>query len=149
MSRFYPRVLVVLAVVGISACGGSSNSTPTAPSGNATVETFNGAFDPKGVGPVHNFTIQQSNGLLNLVLTAVTDVTTSAPAGIAVGLALGSQSSSGCVAISGASATVSAGTTSITSGLSGTANAGTYCLIVFDVGNLVNSVTYTVSVSHF
>ena len=81
--------------------------------------------------------------------TSVASVATGAPAGVAVGLALGSQSSSGCVAISGAQATVQAGATSITSGLSGTANAGSYCFIVFDVGNVTGPVTYSVDVSHF
>lgn len=154
MSWFCKRVFVLVALVSAVACGGSSNSTPTAPTGNAMTETFTGGFDVAGVGPVHNFTIQQSNGLLNMVLTSVTNVTTAAPAGVAVGIALGSQTSGGCVAISGAQATVSAGSTSITSGLSGTANAGSYCFIVFDVGNLTtmttpSSVTYTVDVSHF
>jgi hypothetical protein len=62
------------------------------------LETFSGAIDVAGVGPVHQFAIQQSNGLLNLVLTSVTNTATSAPAGVAMGIALGSQSSSGCVA---------------------------------------------------
>jgi hypothetical protein len=71
-------------------------------------------------------------------------------------LALGSQSSSGCVAISGATATVPAGSTSITSGLSGTANAGAYCLIAYDpaalsgaASVLTSSIRYSVDVSHF
>jgi hypothetical protein len=112
-------------------------------------ETFTGGFEIQGVGPVHNFSIQKSNGLLNMVVTAVTSVATAAPAGVPVGIALGSQTSGGCVAISGAQATVQAGTTSITSGLSGTANAGAYCFIVFDVGSLTGAVTYSVDVSHF
>jgi hypothetical protein len=153
MSWFCKRVLIMVALGAAFACGGSnSNSTPTAPSGSANTEKFTGGFDVGGSGPVHVFTINQSNGLLNIVLTAVTNTTTGAPAGVAVGLALGSQSSSGCVAISGASATVTAGSTSITSGLSGTANSGSYCLIVFDVGNLASiasPVTYSVDVSHF
>ena len=154
MSWFCKRAFIMVALVATVACGGSSNSTPTAPTGNATLETFSGAIDVAGVGPVHQFAIQQSNGLLNLVLTSVTNTATSAPAGVAMGIALGSQSSSGCVAISGAQATVTAGSTSITSGLSGTANAGSYCFIVFDVGNLAtmttpSAVTYTVVVSHF
>ena len=152
MSWFSKRVLIVVSMLAAAACGGSSNSTPTAPTGSAATETFTGAIDVGNAGPVHNFTIQQSNGLLNIVLTSVVNTTTNAAAGVAMGLALGSQSSGGCVAISGASATVTAGSTSITSGLSGTANAGGYCLIVFDVGNLAalaSSVTYSIDVSHF
>src|SRR5437764_7882199 len=121
MSWFCKRVLIMVALVATVACG-SSNATPTAPTGSATTETFTGGFDIGGSGPVHQFTIQKSNGLLNMVLTSVTATATNAPAGVALGLALGSQSSSGCVAISGAQATVQAGSTSITSGLSGTAN---------------------------
>jgi hypothetical protein len=146
------RTAAIAAVIAMSVACGSSTSTPTAPTGASKTETFTGGFDVGGAGPVHNFTIAQSNGLLNIVLTAVTNTTTNTAAGVAVGLALGSQSSGGCVAISGASATVTAGSTSITSGLSGTANAGSYCLLVFDVGNLAgiaSPVTYSVDVTHF
>src|SRR4029450_7162484 len=136
MSWFCKRAFIMVALVATVACGGSSNDTPTAPTGNATLESFSGGLDVARVAPVHQFAIQKSNGLLNLVLTSVTNTATSAAAGVAVGIALGSQSSSGCVAISGAQATVTAGTTSITSGLSGTANAGTYCFIVFCVANV-------------
>jgi hypothetical protein len=148
MSWFCKRVLIGIALVAAFGCG-SSNDTPTAPSGNATIEKFTGGFEIAGVGPVHQFAIQKNNGLLNMVVTAVTTSGTETPAGVAVGIALGSQTSGGCVAISGAQATVQAGSTSITSGLSGTANAGNYCFIVFDVGTLTGPVTYAVEVSHF
>jgi hypothetical protein len=155
MSWFCKRVFIVSALLAAVACGGSSNDTPTAPTGDATKETFTGGFDPNGSGSPHQFTIQKSNGLLNLILTSVTVVSTGAPAGVPLTLALGSQSTSGCVAISGAVATVPAGTTSITSGLSGTAGAGSYCLIVYDpvasgaVSALPGPIKYTVEVTHF
>jgi len=155
MKWFSKRVLVVVAAVATFACGSSSNSTPTSPTGNATLETFTGGFDIGGSGPVHQFTIQQSGGLLNVILTSVTNVSTGAAAGVPLTLALGSQSSSGCVAISGAAATVSAGSTSITSGLSGSANAGAYCLIVYDpvvspnTSALPGPITYSVDITHF
>jgi hypothetical protein len=148
------RSAVMAAVIAMSVACGSSTSTPTAPTGNATTVTFTGGFGVGGSGPPHNFTIAQSNGLLNIVLTAVNNPDGTA-AGVALGLALGSQSSSGCVGISGATTTVTAGTTSITSGLSGTANSGAYCLIVYDpvvspnASLLTGPITYSVDVSHF
>ena len=64
MSWFSKRVLIVVSMVAAAACGGSSNSTPTAPTGSANTETFTGSIDVGSAGPVHNFTIQQSNGHL-------------------------------------------------------------------------------------
>ena len=86
MKWFCKRVFIVVTLVATFACGGSSTTTPTAPTGNASLETFTGGFDIAGSGPVHNFTISKSNGLLNIVLTSVVNTSTSAAAGVAVGL---------------------------------------------------------------
>src|SRR5438045_3869604 len=101
MKWFSKRVLVVVAGLATFACGGSSTTTPTAPTGSATLQTFTGGFGASSSGPAHNFTIGQSNGLLNIVLTSVTNASDGSALTVALGLALGSQSSSGCVAISG------------------------------------------------
>ena len=73
-------------------------------------------------------------------------LTAGPPATIFMGLALGNPSGSTCVLLSGAQTLAQA---SATAQLSGTVNAGTYCVAVFDAGNQTAQIAYSVSVSHF
>jgi len=84
----------------------------------------------------HQFNVQQVGGLK----VNITGISPSA----SVGLAIGTPSISGCLAAS--TVTTVAGPTAQ---LSGTATvAGPFCVSVYDTGNLVEPVTYTVTVLH-
>ena len=147
MSRQQWRVAAAsLLAVALTACtvgggGGSSTapSAPIAPTITATTETFSGSIDPGG-NDVHNFTVAQSGGAVNVTLTAA-----GPPSTIFMGVGVGTPSGTTCSLIAQAPPSQAGSAPQ----LSGTANAGTYCVVVFDIGNQTAAVTYTVTVSHF
>ncbi len=109
-------------------------ATPTPVPPNLT-ETFTGTLTLLGI-VTHPFTVGQVGG----VTVTITDMTPSA----AVLLGVGSQGATGCSVIQ--SVTAVAGTSPQ---LSGTASVpGSFCVAVSDVGNLVESVNYTIVVRH-
>jgi hypothetical protein len=132
---------VLVAVIGAtSGCSGDSSSSPlTAPSASVVTETFPGTVPVLG-NDVHTFTASQS-GEIDVTLTAV-----GPPATIMMGLAIGTlaaANSATCLPVSGGTMTAQAGST-----LTGTVAAGAYCVMVFDIGNDTEPVTYTVTVKH-
>jgi hypothetical protein len=139
MKSLVPIALVMtFATFSTGACSNDS-STPatTAPSPTMT-ETFNGTVGV-AAGNFHNFTVAQ-DGTVSVTLTAATP-----PPTIFMGVGIGTPSSSTCALISGDTTATPAGPTAQ---LSGTLNAGTYCVEVFDVGNDTAPVTYSVTVVH-
>jgi hypothetical protein len=139
------RVVAVsaAALLSLSACSSSSgNTTVTAPSTNPTTDVFSGTV-PVGGSDSHNFTVTLSNGQVNIILTQA-----GPPATIYEGLAIGTPSGTTppCSILTGGSTLAQASTVAQ---LSGTANAGTYCVVVYDVGNQTGDLTYSVSVSHY
>jgi len=135
---------VALVVMAAAACG-SSDATPfPIPSGTVVTETFTGTVPLPINGAlqadIHNFTVTVG-GSLNVTLTAA-----GPPPTITMLLAVGNPSSTGtCSILQGASAQVTAGTTAQ---LSGTVDAGTYCVAVADIGNALQPIAYTVTVAH-
>jgi hypothetical protein len=106
--------------------------TPVAPT---ITETFNDTLLVLGAN-THTFNVQQVGGLK----VSIANITPSA----AVNLGVGTSSVSGCLVINGLTAVSSA-----TAQISGTATVvGTFCVSVADSGNLVEPVTYTVTVIH-
>jgi hypothetical protein len=132
-----PVLLLPLALM-TAACSQSSAATTLAPTPAATVttDTFTGTLIPLGTNS-HSFTVA-ATGAVNITLLSV-----GPPATITVGLGVGTPSATSCALIQAVS--TPAGTIAQ---LSGTANAGAFCISVFDVGNLSASVDYTVTVSH-
>jgi len=104
-------------------------ATPTIP------ETFTGTVLPLGTS-MNTFTVQQ----IGLIQVSLTGVTPSA----SVGIGVGTPSGANCLLLD--NLTVVAGPTAQ---MSGTATVtGTFCVAVFDPGNLVEAVNYTVVVLH-
>jgi hypothetical protein len=130
-----------------AACGGSDNtSTVTAPTGTVSTETFTGTLNPPVGGVfqanIHSFTVTTAGGSINVTL-----VSAGPPPTIQLGLALGNPSSTGtCSIIPGFSQQTSAGSTAQISGAG--APAGAYCVAVGDVGNVLQPVSYTITVAH-
>jgi hypothetical protein len=136
MKRLVPlALLITLATVACD--NGSSTIAATSPSA-LTTETFSGTVNV-GSSDFRTFRATQS-GTVSVTLNAAGPPTT-----IFMGVGFGTPSSSTCALLSGATADTQAGTTAQ---LSGTLNAGTYCVEVFDVGNDTGPVTYTVTVAH-
>ena len=133
-----------VALVLMTACGGGDATPFPIPSGTVVTETFTGTVPLPINGAlqadIHNFTITVG-GSLNVTLTAA-----GPPPTITMLLAIGNPSSTGtCSILQGASTQTSAGTTAQ---LSGTADAGTYCIAVADIGNALQPIAYTVTVAH-
>lgn len=125
-----------------SACGSSdtNSTTATGPSATPTTEVFTGTV-PIGGSDSHSFNVTLSNGQVNVILTAAGPPTT-----IFMGLGIGTPSGTTCTLLSGGSLATPAGTIAQ---LSGTAQAGTYCVAVYDVGNQTADITYSVTVTHY
>jgi hypothetical protein len=136
MKRVVPFSLVI--ALAIAACSNDSSTALTTSASPLTTETFSGTVNI-GSSDFHNFTTAQS-GTVNVTLNAAAP-----PPTIFMGVGIGTPSSSSCALLSGGTTDTQAGTASQ---LSGTLNAGTYCVEVYDVGNESAPVTYTVTVAH-
>ena len=135
------RGLVVIALVAaFAAACGSSSPVFTEPTGDPKVETFTNTIDVGGIG-THTFNVTAANGQLVATLASA-----GPPSTIFMGFALGMFSNSVCAPFTDQTGIFQAGSTTQ---LGGTANAGAYCVQVYDVGNQTGPVTYTVTVSHF
>jgi len=127
---------------GNSASSVATTPTTPAPTVPITSETFSGTVDPAGRA-IHQFTITLSGGQINVTLTSA-----GPPATIFMGLGVGLFSSvdGSCSLLTNGSVLTPAGATAQ---LSGTLNAGSYCVAVFDAGNQVAPVSYSVIVNHY
>ena len=133
MKRFLAFVLgLSLSTVGCSDPVAPATPTPAAPT---LTDTFTGQLLILGSN-THQFTVNQV-GSIRVSVDSITP-------GAAVGVVVGTPSGSNCVllqnltTVAGPNAQIS-GTATIT---------GTFCVSVFDVGNLVESVNYVVTVQH-
>lgn len=132
-------VAMGLAVASIGCGGGGGSSSLTGPTPTAVQELFQGTVQAGGKA-FHPFKVT-TPGTLNVTLTQAGPPTT-----IFMGLAVGSPSGEDCVPQTGATVQTQAGSSPQ---LFGGAGAGDYCVLVFDVGNQIEPVSYSVTVSHF
>lgn len=134
--KYLAALALVLASMSL-ACGSDNGpSTPATPSSIAN--SFNGTVDVGG-SDVHNFTVTASSQV-DVTLTAAAP-----PDGIIMGVGVGAPSGSPCTPFAGASVSTSAGSSAQ---LAGQLSPGSYCVVVFDVGNQTAPVSYTVVVVH-
>jgi hypothetical protein len=139
--RVFLPVLFALSTVSCSqSTDTSGTTTPTAPTTNPTTESFTGTVQV-GSFDVKPFTVALSGGQLNVILTAA-----GPPATIQMGLGIGSYAAPTCTLFSNGSVVTPAGAIAQ---LTGTANAGSYCVQVSDVGNQSAPVSYAVTVTHY
>lgn len=142
MTRFITRLVAGCAIAAAGACGGSS--TPTEPTTTTAptlvTETFSGIVKIGGQS-YHPFTMSADN-----FDVAVTLTTAGPPPTILMLLSFGSVVNNLCVPLNNASTLVPAGSFPQ---LSGTINAGSYCVSVADAGNQVQDVSYALILQHF
>jgi hypothetical protein len=113
----------------LSGCSNPAGSTST------VTETFSGTLSASGFDS-HSFTVNNS-GEVDATLTGLAPQST-----ITVGFGLGQPASTGCSLIS---YTESARVGSV---LSGTISPGSYCVSVYDIGNVQGQESYTVTIAH-
>src|SRR5262245_50237971 len=139
--------LILLAMPFFSAaCGGSSSSssTSTAPTPTTFTETFNGTVGQGATdfGPAdspHHFTVHVP-GNIDATLTDIQPLTTIT---MGVGLGVWDATSNTCTL------QLSSNAAKLNLTLSASVSvAGELCVGVFDVGNVSDSVTYTVVINH-
>ena len=128
-SRFAVALLVAVTLAA-AACGGVTD-----PSKNKT-ETFTGTLT---IGGSQLYSFNESNsGEYTVTLSSLTP-----SANVFIGLLIGQNTSSGCVTIQQNNLS----TVGFQS-LGGAIIPGSYCVIIFDVGTLTQSVNFSVSISH-
>ena len=128
---------VLTLVLAGAACDNSNQDSITPPSPPQTTDPFTGTVEV-GSSDFHNFTVTQT-GEVDITLTAA-----GPPPTIFMGLGVGTGGTA-CTLQQGATTNVQAGATAQ---LTGTANPGTYCVEVYDIGNQTVPVTYSVTVAH-
>ncbi|HEY2905437.1 MAG TPA: hypothetical protein VGJ29_06015 [Vicinamibacterales bacterium] len=126
--------LCCAAALAAAACGESAPAAPSVAPATIT-ETFTGTVAVSG-SSLQSITVNQ--------VSKLTVTLTSVDPSAALGIGIGSLSNGTCVVLTTNSPVVAGGSTV----LSGTALAGTLCVTIYDVGNLVEPVTYTISVAH-
>ncbi len=142
---FRMAVLVMLAG-GLGAWAACSNtSTPTTPTitGPATTETFSGSID-QGGSAVYSFAVKTAGVALLAGFTSITPTTVPA---LGIGIGTWDPTTSTC----GLNQTQNDAAKPGSTGLTGTADAGNYCIRVYDGGNIPAGVTasFTVQVQHY
>ena len=131
-------------VVAAGACGGSSTTTsPTATTPTLSTDTFTGSIGQNATA-VHTFTVGTSGYTL---LVGYTSLGPSSVTALGIGVAAWDSATSTC----GLNVTQNDSARSGSTALSGTANAGAYCLRVYDGANIGTDVTasYSVQVQHY
>lgn len=131
------RILWVVLGAALVAAGCADPVAPAAPTPAVptTTDTFSDTLLVSGAN-THQFTVTVVGG----VKVSLTSVDPSA----AVGLGIGTPSSGSCSVIDRVE-TVAGPTVQ----LSGTATVpGSYCVVIYDVGNLVEPAAYTINVLH-
>ncbi len=143
---FFRLAVLAMLVGGLSTWTACSNtSSPTTPTitGPATTETFAGSI-VQGGSAVYSFSVTTSGVALLAGFTSITPTTVPA---LGIGIGAWDPTTSTCGLNQTQNDSAKAGST----GLSGTANSGNYCIRVYDGGNIPADVTasYTVQVQHY
>jgi hypothetical protein len=134
MSRL--TVLAVALALGTVACGSNTTTTPTPTTPTTVTDTFAGTLNANG-GVSYQFTTA-SSGTITATLTTLAPNST-----LVVGIALGTWNGNACqIVLTKDSATQSSfivGQASQTS---------TYCVRIYDVGNITDPQTFEIQVNH-
>jgi hypothetical protein len=125
----------VAAALTLAACGGSSTTTATNPNAPTTTDTFTGTLAAGGVD-LQSFTVSQA-GTVTVTLATVAPQST-----ITVGLGLGQPSGTTCTLFS------TDETARMGSVETGTVDVGSYCVEIYDLGNVQTSDTFTITINH-
>jgi hypothetical protein len=134
------RGLRLLALLGMAAaapaCGGTLANLPTAPTPTISTDTFSGTLTRNGAATYPFAALQSGN--VTASLTSVGSDNT-----IPIGLGLGTWNGSACqILLANDSATPGVLVKAIVNA------AGSLCVRVYDVGNVVGPLSYEVNVVH-
>jgi hypothetical protein len=139
MSRCSTAACLLAFVLATTAgcCDDETPTTPTQPSVPDVTETFSGTVNRNGAD-THDFTVARS-GLMRATLTTLAPDST-----LVIGMSLGTWNGTTCqIVLANDNATLNAQVT----GNAG--SAGRFCVRIYDVGNITDTVDYQVTVVHF
>jgi hypothetical protein len=131
------RILLALAV-SASACGLPSGSTTPTTVATGTTETFSGQLAPQA-SDVYMFTVSQA-GAVSITLASLSPSAT-----VAVGLGLGTPNGTTSCTLTSSNPTAMAGSAPQ---ITVTENPGSYCVEIYDVGNLTSTSTFSITIVH-
>lgn len=135
-TRGLPLLALLVATLVASACAGEDFSLPAAPTPTETTDTFAGTLSVNG-GTTFQFL--SNRGTVTATLRSVAPDPT-----IAVGLSLGTWNGATCSAVLSNDSAIQG------SVIYATVNAtGLLCVRVYDVGKLVEPLTFELGVVHF
>jgi hypothetical protein len=135
VGRVLGRGVVVLALAGaVESCGGDT-TTPTTPTN--VIDTFNGTLAAQG-SVQFPFTVT-TPGVVSATVTSLNPQAT-----ITVGFGLGQPSAGVCNLITGAFSE----SAKVGQPISGTIGAGSYCVALYDIGNVVGTDDFVITLSH-
>jgi hypothetical protein len=150
MKRMRATTAAILGLILFgSACSHSSTSTsPSTTTGTSSTtaaaptvsESFTGTL-PVGGFKFFSFNIA-ANGTVNVTLNSVSG--TGVPSTVQLGLGIGSPSGIDC----SATTNVTAGVGTAAPQATGTFGPGTFCVRVFDVGNLFGPANFNITIAH-
>jgi hypothetical protein len=118
----------------VSACG-SGTTTPTSVSPPEVTDTFSGTLAAGG-SAFDTFTIA-ATGPITVTVVSLSPQTT-----ITMGVGIGTPSAGSCV-VAQSQENVKVGVP-----LQGTFDPGSYCVLLYDLGNISGSDAYTITVQH-
>jgi hypothetical protein len=128
---------ILLAALG-AGCDLFNTGSSTSPSASSTTETFAGSFAAQGFS-VYTFTVVQT-GTVSVTLVSLSPTPTTV-----VGLGIGTPNGTTACTLTSTNPTAVAGSTAQ---ITVTENPGKYCVEIFDVGNLVGSATFSITIAH-
>jgi len=138
MKRTFFQALAVAGAALLAACGSDpATTTPDTPAPTRSTDTFSGSLAQAGT-IYHLFTVAQQ-GQVDITLSKTEPLAT-----VTLGLGIGQTSGGQCIPVLLAYNNAAQMGTVMT----GTAAAGSYCAVVYDVGNVSEPVTYTVTIVH-
>jgi len=128
---------ILATAIALAGCG--DTPSPTAASPVTTTETFSSTV-VKGGSAVHSFSVS-ATGSVTVTLTSVSPLST-----MSLGVGIGTWDGTTC----GTSMSTNTDARSGATALTGTAATGSYCVRVYDSGNVPTdwTVEYTIEVVH-
>jgi hypothetical protein len=133
---------LALGLAFVVSCGEDTPTTPTSTTPTVVTDTFSGSINKNGAAS-HRFTAA-ATGSVTATLTAVgPDALGADGAALVVGFGIGTWNGTACSVVLAQDKAIQS------SVIYGNVNAsGELCVRIFDVGNIVDQVDYTMTVVH-
>ena len=146
MKRIALGAGLLLAILSVTACGGSSTTSPTTTAVTPTTEFFSGTLSPKG-SSFYSFTATTTGALsVTLASTTTSKIGPAITAKLTIGL--GAPSGFGCAVTSSVDATPGLSAQLSNSSLTADSNGSIYCIRVSDPGQLTSDVLFVIRIVH-